>query len=167
MFSGSTQKHSLHNANHQPVTDGSRTESYSNLVALCFDHPFNGNHCSFRERPGNFLEFSINYINTLKSRLECKEATCLAVLWALLSPLRNWTGSTRVMMGESRVAIKHSTHPHQDATVTFPFVSTFPSAFLSHVTLFLQSPTQADAQALLPSKHAGQKTPVSNTFLAK
>lgn len=71
------------------------------------------------------------------------------------------------MMGESHEAIKHSTHPHQDVTVRFPFVSTFPSAFLSHVTLFLQSLNQADAQALLPSKYAGQKTPVSNAFLAK
>jgi len=47
-------------------------------------------------------------------------------------------------MGESQVATKHSTHAHQDVAKTFAFISTFPSAFLSQMTLMPQRLNQAD-----------------------
>lgn len=89
-------------------------KSYSDVAALRFDHPLQWKLV----RPGNFLEFSINYV-TMQAftdvMVTCEDAMCLTVLRPL-----PWvtTGSTRETMGESQVAKTHSTCSHQDVTVT-------------------------------------------------
>lgn len=63
-------------------------KSYSDVAALRFDHPLQWKLV----RPGNFLEFSINYV-TMQAfadvMVTCEDATCLTVLQPLPSPLSN------------------------------------------------------------------------------